>query len=144
MGIRTALSSDVKAISNLLRELGYPTPVDILQQRLAFFAQHPDHTILVYELDGVVVGFISVYFVPSLAVDDGLAIVNYLAVEEKHIGQGIGKSLEMEAERLAWERHCDRMQVHCRAERKNAHGFYKSRGYKEYPIFYQKRLIYAE
>lgn len=142
--IKTALSSDAKVICTLVRELSYPAVVNDLEQKLAFFAQHPDHAVLVYELDGIVVGFISVCFVPSLAVDDGLAIINYLAVDERYIGQGIGKSLEKEAEKMAWERHCDWMQVHCWVERTMAHGFYKSRGYREYPVFYQRRLIYAE
>jgi len=142
--IRNAVKTDVNAIRLLLIQLGYPVNTIDLEKQLETVGTHQDHQVLVYEMNSKVVGFIAIYFVPSLAIDDALAVVNYLAVDEKHIGHGIGKALEQEAEKLAWDRQCDRIQVHYQLHREKAHGFYKSRGYQEYPVLYQKRLIYAE
>ena len=144
MNIRNAIPDDAEAIRKLLLQLDYPVNRKELKKRLEAGYLEKGHEVLVYEAAQEVIGFISVYFVRSLAVDDGLAVISYLSVDENHLGKGIGKALEQAAEKLAWERQCDRMQVHCRIEREKAHGFYKSRGYREYPVFYSKRLIYAE
>jgi len=142
--IRTATLQDAKAIRDLLDNLGYRASPAGVEKNLEVLLIHPDHHVLVYDVEAKVAGFIALYLVPSLAVDDGLAIINYLAVNEQFTRQGIGKALEGAALAIAWENGCDRMQVHCRAEREQAQGFYKSRGYREYPVFFQKRLIYAE
>jgi len=142
--IRQANANDALAIRKLLLQMGYPANINDLGRSLNAVKGHNDHQVLVYEMNKEAAGFIALHFVPPLASYNTLAIINYLAVEERYLGQGIGKALEQAAEKLAWERGCDHIQLHCRLEREKAHGFYKSRGYKEYPVYYSKILIYAE
>jgi GNAT superfamily N-acetyltransferase len=144
MNIRLAEKTDVKMISDLLEQLGYRVAHDLLKGQLNRIFIHPDHAILVYEQESRVLGFVSVHFLPQLANDGNLAIINYLAVDSAARGKGIGKALEDHVNDLARERKCERIQLHCKTWRTEAHNFYKRRGYQEYPTYFSKRIIYAE
>gem|GEM_PF-6746079 len=56
MHIRTANIHDIKALTSLMEQLGYPTTEDQMTGRLQALAAHPSYPTLVAEKDGHVVG----------------------------------------------------------------------------------------
>jgi len=144
MKIRNATYRDAPAIRLLLEVLGYKTSMSLLVYQLETLFGQNDHQAYVYELHQEVVGFISVHYVPQLAFDGEIAIISYLSVDEDVKGQRIDKALEQHVTEQAIKRKCDRIQVHCQDWRTPAHKFYEQQGYKEYPKYFTKRLIYGE
>jgi len=68
--------------------------------------------------------------------------VNYLAVAAEQRGQGHGRRLMAEVERLLEDRGCPKLNIQVRAENTTAIGFYRSIGYLEdASISLGKRLI---
>ncbi|AJI95135.1 GNAT family N-acetyltransferase [Yersinia ruckeri] len=140
MKIRQARLSDEMAISQLLVALDYPGTGTFLQQRLQQLIEHPDSRLLVATLGSEVCGFISLHFIPQIALVGEFCRISYLCVSEKVRGEGIGKQLLDEAEKIACERGCDRMELHSHSRRIKAHSFYAREGYEESPKYFVKRL----
>ena len=137
--IRQATSTDLPAIRQLIVELDY-TPPDNLEARFRQLTAHPDELILVYEMNGEVVAFLSLHFIPQLAIAGDFARISYFAVDARARGKGVGRQLEAEVTRLARERGCDRIEVHCHTRRTAAHRFYERQGYEESPKYLKKPL----
>lgn len=91
MKIRQARLSDEMAISQLLVALDYPGTGTFLQQRLQQLIEHPDSRLLVATLGSEVCGFISLHFIPQIALVGEFCRISYLCVSEKVRGEGIGK-----------------------------------------------------
>jgi GNAT superfamily N-acetyltransferase len=140
MGIRRATLADQPAISKLLDQLGYPGTGDYLLQNLQIMLSGPLSEVLVYEFDGEVAGFIAFDFIPQLATKGDFARISCFAVDENARSKGIGHLLEEHFTRLANERNCDRIEVHCHLRRVDAHRFYQRQGYEESPKYFRKML----
>jgi GNAT superfamily N-acetyltransferase len=140
MSIRSAQSSDGPAIEQLLDQLGYTGTSRFLPQKLARMLADPDERILVYETAAGVVAFVSVHFVPQIAVTGDFARISYFSVDDSVRGQGIGREMEDYIVMLAEERGCDRIEVHCHERRVDAHRFYFRQGFEESPKYLMKRL----
>ncbi len=140
MPIREALIKDETYIKPLLEQLGYPLPAEVLHQNINDLLNHPDHKLLVYELDDDVVAFISIHFVPYIALQGNAAIITYFAVDQEMRSKGIGKEMEEYAVKLAKEKNCARIQLHSNIRRKDAHRFYERQGYIESPKYFHKPL----
>lgn len=144
MNIRNATYRDAPTIKLLLEALGYTTSMSLLVNQLETLFGNNDHQVIVYELNKEVVGFVSIHFLPQLAFDGELAVITYLSVEETVKDQRIDIALEHYVTQQAIKRKCDRIQVHCMDWRAPAHQFYEQQGYREYPKYFTKRLVYAE
>jgi ribosomal protein S18 acetylase RimI-like enzyme len=139
--IRRARVSDASQIVRLLHQLGYPVSADFVHQQLSALLNDPNEDLLVAEADDTrVIAFLAMHYVPQIAVDGGFARISYLCVDKEMQSRGLGKMLEREACRLAAERECDRIELHCHARRTDAHGFYARQGYTESPKYFIKRL----
>jgi GNAT superfamily N-acetyltransferase len=139
--IRPARVSDASQIGPLLHELGYPVSADFVRQQLSALLNDPNEDLLVAEADDSrVIAFLAMHYVPQIAVEGGFARISYLCVDKEMQSRGLGKMLEREACRLAAERGCDRIELHCHARRTDAHGFYARQGYTESPKYFIKRL----
>lgn len=89
-----------------------------------------DQTMFVAEVDGEVVGFVSVGEREHFSGDtDGY--VGELVVAEGHSGVGIGGRLMEQAEAWARGRGLGHLTVETGAANENARGFYTARGYVE-------------
>jgi len=137
--IRRAQPTDTAAIRALIAQLDYDPPAS-LEEKIRRLSSHPDEVLLVYELDAEVVAFLSLHFVPQIALDGDFARISYFAVKDTVRSQGIGQELEAYITRLASERNCDRIEVHCHTRRTGAHRFYERRGYEEFPKYFIKGL----
>jgi GNAT superfamily N-acetyltransferase len=140
MGIRRAQLSDARAIQQLLRQLDYPDTGHFLLNKMEQMLSDPDEVLLVYELADQVVAFISVHFIPQIALPGDFARISYFAVMDGIRGIGIGEEMMEYITALAKERNCDRMEVHCHSRRTDAHRFYFRQGFQEDPKYLIKRL----
>jgi GNAT superfamily N-acetyltransferase len=140
MSIRSVRLSDGPAIEQLLDQLGYTGREGFLPQKLQRMLADPGERLLVYETAAGVVAFISVHFIPQIAVAGDFARISYFSVDDSVRGQGIGREMEEYIATLAKERGCDRIEVHCHSRRSDAHRFYFRQGYEEAPKYLVKRL----
>jgi GNAT superfamily N-acetyltransferase len=140
MQIRTGQVQDSEALAQLLTELDYPVAPDWVASKIEQQHACPDAELLVAVVGSKVLGFISVYFIPQLALSGDFCRVSYFCVSPLARSQGIGKALEAAVCSLAEERGCDRIEVHCHGRRKRAHSFYQRQGYTESPKYLLKQL----
>ena len=139
--IRRARVSDASQIGRLLHQRGYPVSADFVHQQLSALLNDPNEDLLVAEADDSrVIAFLAIHYVPQIAVEGGFARISYLCVNKEMQSRGLGTLLEREACRLAAERGCDCIELHCHARRTDAHGFYARQGYTESPKYFIKRL----
>lgn len=137
--IRHAKTTDAEAIQTLLEQLGYDPPPNFAA-KLERIATHPDEALLVYQPDTEIVAFLSLHFIPQIALTGDFARISYFAVKDKARSHGIGREFEEYITLLARERNCDRIEVHCHSRRTDAHRFYERQGYEESPKYFIKSL----
>jgi len=142
MAIRKATKHDAAAIRDLLEQLDYPTANGFIEDKLESIINHPDQVLLVYTLENKVAAFISIHFVPQIAMPGDFAVISYFSVDKTARGNGIGKEMEDYCTMLALDRKCDRIHVHCHSRRIEAHKFYERQGYEESRKYYVKKLQY--
>jgi len=150
MPIRLAQLTDGPAISRLLTQLEYPGTEAFMASRLAAMLADPAGILLVWVEDATpaetpspepaILGLLSLHFIPQIALEGDFARISYFAVDDSARSLGIGRLLEEEATRLALEKSCDRLEVHCSTHRTRAHAFYARQGYIESPKYLIKRL----
>jgi GNAT superfamily N-acetyltransferase len=140
MSIRRAQISDWQRIARLLDQLEYPGTEAFIEGRLATMLADPAEIILVWDESGIL-GFLSLHFIPQIALPGDFARISYFAVDENARSLGIGLQLEEAATRLARERGCTLMEVHCHSRRTRAHEFYRRQGWEESPKYLVKRLL---
>ncbi|WP_233236672.1 GNAT family N-acetyltransferase [Bordetella sp. LUAb4] len=138
--LRSPTVADSAAIAQLLASLGYPGTDSFIEHRVAQLIAHPDEVMLAAVLDGVVLGIISLHFIPQLALAGDFCRISYFCVSERARGAGIGALLEGKAVEIARERGCDRIELHCHARRVDAHRFYLRQGYEDSPRYFFKSL----
>ncbi|WP_409340546.1 GNAT family N-acetyltransferase [Paenibacillus sp. MBLB4367] len=140
MGIRRAKVEDWREISELMDQLGYPDTKSFMPGRIKQLIELPDEELLVYELEGKAVAVLSIHFIPQLALEGDFARISYFSVDHRIRSKGIGKELEQFCVKLASERHCDRIEVHCHSGRTDAHRFYFRQNFEESPKYLIKKL----
>ena len=140
MNIRLAESKDAFALSALLAELGYADTAPFIERRLAQLIVDETEQLLIAELGNTVLGFLSLHFIPQLALAGDFARISYFCIAEGERSKGAGQQLLQHAEQLARDRHCDRMEVHCHERREKANAFYAREGYSESPRYHIKQL----
>lgn len=140
MNIRLAASKDAFALSALLAELGYADTAPFIERRLAQLIDDDTERLCIAEQGNTVLGFLSLHFIPQLALAGDFARISYFCIAEGERSKGAGQQLLQHAEQLARERGCDRMEVHCHERREKANAFYLREGYSESPRYHIKEL----
>ena len=138
--IRDATLHDSETLVALLDQLGYPDTASFITSRLTELLEHPDARVMVYEEKGRVVALLCTHFIPQLALLKPFLRISYFVVDEASRSHHIGAILEAHVEKLAKEKGCDRIEVHCHERRKNAYRFYARQGYVESPKYLIKML----
>jgi GNAT superfamily N-acetyltransferase len=138
--IKTATIQDAKALSELLVQLGYKNDVKFIQNHMERFLNQENDILFVAMEDQKVVGFISIHFIPQIALEGDFCRISYFSVNSENRNNGIGNLLESHAVKIAKERKCDRIEVHCHSRREEAHRFYFKQGYEESPKYLMKSL----
>src|SRR4051812_45313334 len=99
--IRRALYTDWPWIVRLLDQLDYPDTGKFLENRLARLLDDPAEVLLVWEDDSApnpvsptpgipVLGFLSLHFIPQIALKGDFARISYFSIDETARSQGIG------------------------------------------------------
>ncbi|QNW97151.1 GNAT family N-acetyltransferase [Acinetobacter seifertii] len=140
MNIRLAQSQDTEAICHLLEQMGYSQPLGLVQEQFQKLSEDPNAITLVAADDSHVYGVLSLYFIPQIALKGDFAKICYLCVDQNIRRKGVGHLLMQQAERLAKQRGCDRMELHSGILRPLAHQFYLKEGYVEAPKYFRKAL----
>lgn len=140
MGIRKASIDDWMEISLLLKQLDYTDTEHFIEEKVEKLLMDPNEELLVFEEDKSVIAFISVHFIPQIAVKGDFARISYFAVDQNSRSKGIGSMIEKYCTDLAMKRNCNRIELHSHSRRKDAHRFYMRQGYTESPKYFIKML----
>jgi N-acetylglutamate synthase-like GNAT family acetyltransferase len=129
--IRDARAEDGGSLAPLLEQLGYPSPVEDLAQRVDRFANSASDRLVVAELDGRVVGLAGIHVSLALEYDEPAAKLSAIVVDESCRGQGVGGALVAAVEEEARARGCRLLFLTTADRRTEAHDFYRRYGFEE-------------
>jgi GNAT superfamily N-acetyltransferase len=128
MMLRTARIDDAAEIARLAVELGYPTPIDTMRDRLQALLQHADHFIRVAQEGDALRGWIAAERRRTLESGERVEIVG-LVVDTSCRGSGVGRLLVVDAEQWARSLGFMSMSVRSNIARDASHPFYERLGY---------------
>ncbi|MGL5274813.1 GNAT family N-acetyltransferase [Myroides sp.] len=140
MNIRTMQVNDASVVADLLEQMGYPNTLGFLPKRIEEMNACDKEQLLVVEDEGQVIAFISVHFIPQIALEGDFARISYFAVDQNIRSKGVGKLVEEHVTALAKDRGCDRIELHSHSRRVDAHRFYFRQGYEDVPKYLVKYL----
>ncbi len=143
MPVRLCDEKDLPAVVDLITQLaevatgGKIFKLTKLQDLFSKMSARPEtYANYVYELDGKVVGFLSMVFYMTFFHRVGTAQVNELVVSDGYRGKGIGHDLMKMAEQEARRRNMDELEVGTESENLEAQKFYRKYGFdEEYVLF---------
>ncbi|MGY1531545.1 GNAT family N-acetyltransferase [Luteimonas sp. A649] len=129
--IRSAILADADQISACLAELGYGTPVQLVEQRISEFAGSTSDKIFIAHRSGslAALGVASAHAIPLFHTQGQLVRLTALAVSRASQGLGVGRTLVAAVEDWAWSTGARRVEVTSGDHRPAAHIFYQSVGY---------------
>ncbi len=140
MEIRKMEVNDADVVANLLEQMGYPSTLGFLPHRIAEMNNCERESLLVVEDEGHVIAFISVHFIPQIALEGDFARISYFTVDQDIRSKGVGRLVEEHVIALAKRRGCDRIELHSHSRRTDAHRFYFRQGYEDVPKYLVKYL----
>ncbi|MDN3693648.1 GNAT family N-acetyltransferase [Chryseobacterium tructae] len=141
MNLRKMNEKDLEVVIKLLDQLGYADANEFLPFKIKSLLEDSDEYLTIAEdSEGNVTGFISIHIIPQIALKGDFARISYFSVDECSRSSGIGKLLEEYCEKIARERNCNRIELHCNSHRERAHRFYDRQGYTESPKYLIKKL----
>jgi GNAT superfamily N-acetyltransferase len=120
---------DIAQSVPLLAQLGYELSADELARRFAAVTANPDHSLVIAELAGRVVGLLHVFVRPAIE-NPREAVVQAIVVDLAHRRSGIGMALMAQAERWGREHECRMVMLSSNVARAPAHAFYAGLGYR--------------
>ena len=131
MIIKELKSGDAPQITVLLNQLGYTNTDEFIEEKIATLLEDPNEITLVADENDQIIAFISIHFIPQIALKGDFARISYFCVDKNHRSSGVGKLLEEYCEKASITRNCDRIEVHCHSRREKAHAFYYRQEYVE-------------
>lgn len=140
--IREFSMSDLKAVTELMADLGYPVTVEQMKVRLETIQSNPMYGTYLAELAGVAAGFIGVRLLYGYEGDQPVAQISALVTKSEYRGMGIGTRLVQQAETWAKQNGAGAVVLTSgnRPEREAAHRFYQQLGYTMTGVRFSKRL----
>ena len=128
--VRPAKLEDTPAIAALCGQLGYPSALEAVQNRLAQILGLGDHAVFVAEhSEAGVVGWVHVY-ISCLLERDLQAEIGGLVISEAHRRSGAGGLLMQQAEQWTSQHGGEAVCLRSNVIREGAHAFYRRCGYK--------------
>ncbi len=135
--IRRLSADDLPVIQDLLAQLSEASHADTYQPaRMAELLLEMEtlpqvYLNLVYEVDGMVCGFLSMVFYRTLFHAGGTALINELVVDRSCRGRGLGRALVQAAAEEARAHGMDEIEVGTEKENLAAQSFYHRVGFDE-------------
>lgn len=142
--IRSPSTRDLEGLTVLLGELGYPTSVQAVERRLSRLTRQANVAVFVADRGAAPIGLATAHVLSVIHVDDPVAMLTALIVDEHYRGQGVGRILVHTVE--TWAKGCGayRIVVATGLAREGAHAFYERLGYEHTARRYSKLLSPAE
>ena len=137
--IRAAKPADAAALTELITFLGHEIDEKTVRKNLARLAK-ADEAPLVATLDKAVIGLCGIHRTVTVHRPAPVGRITILVVAEKSQGEGIGRLLVEEAERLLRKAGCQIVEVTSNDRRGAAHAFYRHLGYERTSIRFMKKL----
>jgi GNAT superfamily N-acetyltransferase len=126
--LRPMSRDDIAQSVPLLAQLGYELSAEEMAERFAAVTATLDHSLVVAEAEGRVVGLLHVFARPAIE-NPREAVVQAIVVDLAHRRSGIGMALMAEAERWGREHECRSVMLSSNVSRAPAHAFYAALGY---------------
>ncbi|QCI87333.1 GNAT family N-acetyltransferase [Vagococcus zengguangii] len=137
--IREAMKCDGLALNEINEfALGYPCELELTNRLLSKVLMHPDHVLLVFELDQQVVGYVHAERYLTLYEEELYNLLG-VAVHPDYQGQGIGGALLRAIENCAKDQGVAGVRLNSGSQRVKAHRFYENMGYDGNKL--QKRFV---
>src|SRR5262249_48335343 len=127
--LRPMTRSDMGRCRSLLTQLGYEMTEAELERRFDEVSPAPEHSLLVAETAGRVVGLMHVFSRRALE-NPKEAVVQAIVVDERFRRAGVGRHLMAAAEYWGRERGCRSVVLSSNITRALAHAFYAALGYR--------------
>ena len=129
--LRSVQRQDATRLGVLLDQLGYPTDLDAVNERLDYWLDDPASFLLGADVDGELVGVAGLHILPFLEMTGKFGRLLALVVDDRRRSHGVGRQLVGVAEERARAAGCIRMEVSSSRRRDSAHRFYRSIGYDD-------------
>ena len=143
--LREATIDDSASISSLLEELGHHLSPQLVAGQLRRIASlNNGYFVIVGTTGDRVVGLASGFPTPVLHREFPVGRLSLLVVANSHIGQGLGSMLLREAEKRLLQQGCIHIELTTASHRKEAHEFYRHKGYREQGLRFSRELITEE
>jgi ribosomal protein S18 acetylase RimI-like enzyme len=143
MKTRLAEPGDADAVLALMADLGRPEVAADSTQQVDVFRSHLDHpdaTVFVAELEGLVVGAVSLWFRPRLNWTSVEAWIPDLYVDPAYRRRGAARALLDACAEAGRERGCHRLTLESGHDRFEAHQLYEAFGFTNAGRFYALNL----
>ena len=138
--IRDAVMGDAQQMARLITELGYPTSVEAMSDRLSGILADRNYATLVAETNGGVIGVAGASLDRYYEKDGIYSRLLVLAVAAPAQGRGTGRQLVEAIERWAAGNGAREMFVNSGLHRAEAHRFYERCGYARTGFRFVKQL----
>jgi len=138
--IRHAEIRDAEWLGQLMTELGYPTTVEAMTERLAMILADPNYATFVADTGAGVIGVAGATLGHYYEKDGTYSRLLVLAVASTARGQGTGTRLVEAVEQWAASKGAREVIVNSALHRSEAHGFYERRHYARTGLRFVKQL----
>lgn len=131
MLIRKALLADLPSLIDLVDQLGYQVAQSILAENVKLYLHDSDHSLLVAEIEGKVVGCVASDMAQTFHREGKQMRVVSLVVDRAFRKKGVGAALLQAVENLARKQGCWVVELtsSSRREKEGTHDFYIRQGY---------------
>lgn len=140
--IREYVPSDLESLTELMEELGYPSSVEDMENRMKRIESIPNYYTYVATVNDIVVGMIGVRFNYTYTSNKIKTQISALVTKKEYQGQGVGKALINYIEEFTKNKGSDFLYLTSgiKEERVHAHDFYKKNGFEITGYRFVKRL----
>ncbi|HLC65501.1 MAG TPA: GNAT family N-acetyltransferase [Candidatus Nanoarchaeia archaeon] len=140
--IRMPLAEDFDDIFLLLQQLWLDEELEKEEQRESFLEdmESKNRCFLVAEHESRVIGYASVTIRPTFWQDGNSCHIDEMVTDSRFRGKGIGTALLDGITTLAKEKGCTRLELESSFFRKDAHGFYVSKGFEKQMMCFSKNI----
>ena len=121
--IRKIIDDDFGKLTELIKELGYPSSIKNVSERLSRINSSKCYNTLVAEVDRKVVGFIGLCKLYAYEFDGEYVRIIALVVNEQYRGKGIGTKLLESAEKWAIDEGATAITLNSGIDRKKHKSF---------------------
>lgn len=140
--IRQAERQDLRAIENLLLQLGYSST----QEQLQMYLEKSERTDEIYiaEEEGNIIGLISLLFFDYFPAQQQICRITALIVTQVCRGLGVGTQLINFAKARANEQGCHQLEVTTSMRREKTQAYYEAIGFEKTSFRYIHTIAHAD